>query len=142
MAKILLMEDDAMQSQLLADVLEADGHEVDVKSDARSAIAHFKAAGQFDLVVTDVFGRSPEPPGEGYELISFVRSEDAAAETTTPIISISGLALQEGDGPDGAPLPVSNVHLVKPFSIKELLDVVGKLLMGAGDIKSEVQESN
>lgn len=128
--RILLMEDDGVQAFLLSEFLQSKGHEVSVAEDAKAAIDQCSPPHEFDLIITDLLGRDEQLPGEGYELIAHVRSQDREAGSATPIVSISGLNFdRERARTVGNTIhETSDVHLTKPVSAHELLRTVEQLL--------------
>ncbi|WP_193079237.1 response regulator [Pseudooceanicola spongiae] len=135
MAKILLMEDDQDQAELLALILMREGHEVTVTCDATSAIERIGRE-HFDLVVSDLFVRQKGVlvSDGGLRLIGYVRNGARTGPEATafdvPIIAMSGvmggptdshfLKMAEGAG--------ANRRLEKPVSASHLSDVISELL--------------
>jgi CheY-like chemotaxis protein len=81
MAKILVIDDDAIVRETIAQVLEARGHRVLSAEDGRRGVAAFRAQ-QPDLVITDII----MPEQEGIETITEIRG----LAPTVKIIAISG----------------------------------------------------
>jgi PAS domain S-box-containing protein len=60
--RILVVDDEPMVAELLADMLAADGHQVELASDGQAALSRLAAA-RFDLVITDVVMPVLDGPG-------------------------------------------------------------------------------
>ena len=82
MAKILIVEDNALNIKLFCDLLAAHGHEPEAVTDSRFAL---DAARQFspDLVITDI----QLPHISGLELIRMMRSDEGLA--AVPIMAVT-----------------------------------------------------
>lgn len=123
MARILLVDDEAMLRRTLRAILEKAGHEVAEAGDGDQAIAMFSEF-KADLVITDIV----MPNKEGVETIREIRHLDARV----PIIAMSGGGNTGGDlflrlaGLLGA------THtLAKPIRQATLLEAVESSLSGA-----------
>ena len=118
-ARILLVEDDVLVTQLIIDMLRLDGHDVDTAPNGIVALQKVRRR-RYDLVLTDL--HMPELDGAGLyrELI------ERQAHPPGKIIFLTGTAgaseahhiVQEA----GLPL------LRKPFNLVELLALVRKVL--------------
>ena len=116
MATVLIIEDEAIVRQAIADVLEHTGYEVVSFSDAEPALedVDFETV---DLIITDL-----AMPTRGEEAIYTLRSSGVEV----PIIILSGMVRDRDD------IPLHSIGadrvLAKPFDIKVLLDTVRELL--------------
>ena len=87
---LLLVEDNAVNRQVLAGQLEAIGFRVDVAADAQQALALY-AAGSYGLVFTDI----QLPHVDGYELARRLRRAEAeAGAPRVPLLALTASALQ------------------------------------------------
>jgi CheY-like chemotaxis protein len=126
MARILLVDDEALLRRTLRAVLEKAGHSVAEAADGALAVEMFKAA-PFDLVLTDII----MPNREGVETIRDLREIDP----DLPIIAISGGGASGGGlflklaGQLGA-----DRTLAKPVRPAELVAVVESLLEGKASL--------
>ena len=121
-ARIVLVDDNPIVSQVIIDILSLDGYGVDTAPNGIAALEKMEGR-RYDLVLTDL--HMPEMDGAGlYE-------ELAKRQTHPPqkIIFLTGTAgtseahrLMQDTG-----LPV----LRKPFNLVELLDLVQKVLVAA-----------
>ena len=85
--RILLVEDNRLNQELVRDLLEAAGHDVQVATDGHSMRAHLAADGAPDIILLDVL----LPGGvDGVELLGELRSGRFAA---LPIIAVTAQAL-------------------------------------------------
>ena len=122
MARILLVEDNEMNRDMLSRRLERKGHSVSVAVDGRQGIDMARGGG-FDLVLMDM-----SLPGiDGWETTRLMR---AAPETrTVPIIALTAHAMA-GDR-DRALEAGCNDYDTKPVDLDRLLGKMHALLGGA-----------
>jgi DNA-binding response OmpR family regulator len=109
MARILVAEDDPLTLEGLAELLEAEGHEVEKALDGQAALEAF-ARVRPDLVCLDIM----MPRKSGYEVLKRLREADAAL----PVILISAKS-EELDKVLGLELGADD-FIVKPFGAREL----------------------
>ncbi|SHK20672.1 response regulator transcription factor [Thermocrinis minervae] len=108
--KVLLVEDDKLLGESLADYLKAEGIEVDWVSDPRRVLPILEIS-SYDVIVLDLI--MPHIPGE--KLLKEIRQKDKS----TPILILTAKGRIEDkevcfrEGADD--------YLVKPFDMKELL---------------------
>ena len=124
MAKILIVEDNALNIKLFCDLLAAHGHEPEAVTDSRNAL---DVAREFapDLVITDI----QLPHVSGLELIRMLRADEKLAEV--PIMAVtaySALGDEERIRAAGAQAYVS-----KPISVVRFAQTVAELLPAADD---------
>jgi len=117
---ILIIEDDPIMREALAEWLEAAGHAVRKAADASAGVAAVKLAAPA-LVVTDIY----MPGANGTWVIAELKRE----YPQIPIIAISGL-FNSGYGMDAdAAIALGAARaLTKPFKRDELLRAVSDLL--------------
>ena len=84
MARILIVEDNALNIKLFCDLLAAHGHEPEAVTDSRNAL---DAARQFgpDLVITDI----QLPHVSGLDLIRMIRKDEQLADV--PIMAVTAI---------------------------------------------------
>ena len=119
MAKILIVEDNALNIKLFCDLLAAHGHEPEAVTDSRTAL---DAARDFspDLVITDI----QLPHVSGLDLIRMIRRDDKLADV--PIMAVtaySAVGDEERIRAAGAQAYVS-----KPISVMRFAQTVDELL--------------
>lgn len=127
MAKILLIDDDALVRSSLKGILKIADHEVTLAAHGRAGLEAF-SRGNFDLVLTDIF----MPEMEGLEFVCRLRSTGKSA----PIIAMSsGPAIRDRKGlscgTDYLRMAKSlgaTEALRKPFCARQLLDAVDTCL--------------
>ncbi len=127
MKRILVIEDDAEQRELLNEVLTEAGYEVLEACDGKAGLDLFRQQ-PCTLVITDIF----MPEKEGLETIRELRSEFLGVK----IIAMSGggLGIRSGGNQkidvalEAAQAFGANRILNKPFKIKQLLETVGELI--------------
>ena len=119
MAKILVVEDNALNIKLFCDLLAAHGHEPEAVTDSREALATARAF-KPDLVITDI----QLPYVSGLELMEQIRGDSELA--SVPIMAVtaySGVGDDERIRAAGAQAYVS-----KPISVMRFAETVDQLL--------------
>ena len=118
-ARILLVEDDEVLSDLLARNLEVRGHEVRFAEDARSALAQLRAT-VFDLIVLDIC----LPDQTGWDVLRTALREGRVApldvlgeDQKLPVVVLSAVRVSPRRLAEFHPL----AYLPKPFPIEALL---------------------
>jgi two-component system, cell cycle response regulator DivK len=122
LAKILIVEDNALNIKLFCDLLEAHGHATMAVTDSREAL---EAAQSFapDLVITDI----QLPHVSGLELIRMLRADERLAEV--PIMVVTAYATS-GDE-DRARDIGAQAYVAKPISVARFVQTVDELLESA-----------
>jgi two-component system, cell cycle response regulator DivK len=130
LAKILIVEDNALNIKLFCDLLAAHGHEPEAVTDSRFAL---DAARQFspDLVITDI----QLPHISGLELIRMMRSDEGLA--AVPIMAVTAYSAQ-GDE-ERIRAAGAQAYVSKPISVVRFAETVDQLLKNGSD-KAEVAE--
>ena len=119
MAKILIVEDNALNIKLFCDLLAAHGHDAQAVTDSRIALDSAREFGP-DLVITDI----QLPHLSGLELIRLLR--DDRQLKTVPIMAVTAYAAsgdEERIREAGAQAYVS-----KPISVAKFVAQVDELL--------------
>ena len=119
MARILIVEDNALNIKLFCDLLAAHGHEPQAVTDSRLAL---DAARDFipDLVITDI----QLPHVSGMELIRLLRSDDKLGQV--PIMAVTAYAAA-GDE-DRIRAAGAQSYVSKPISVARFVAEVDSLL--------------
>ncbi|HEU5363386.1 MAG TPA: HD domain-containing phosphohydrolase [Gaiellaceae bacterium] len=129
MSRILVIDDEPVVRMLVAEILEAAGHDVVVAESAEQALAIFEAE-ELELVVSDVV----MPGLSGLELLGTVRAQRASL----PVILITGAGTYETLS---QALTRGAAGLVtKPFSHAELQSAVAEALERASRSREELRE--
>jgi DNA-binding NtrC family response regulator len=123
MARIIVIDDEPGMRRTTRRALQRAGHTVAVYANGAAAI---DALGNepADLLITDIF----MPEMEGLETIGKAR----ALNPKMPIIAMSGVSFEGGDYLRIAEKFGAVASLRKPFRLEELVDMVERLLAGAG----------
>ncbi len=131
MAKILIVEDNALNIKLFCDLLAAHGHEPQAVTDSRFAL---DAARDFrpDLVITDI----QLPHVSGLELIRLLRADHELREV--PIMAVTAYAAQ-GDE-ERIRAAGAQSYVSKPISVVKFAATVDELLAGEGAPGEKVLE--
>ena len=130
MAKILIVEDNALNIKLFCDLLAAHGHQPEAVTDSRFAL---DAARQFspDLVITDI----QLPHISGLELIRMMRSDEKLA--AVPIMAVTAYSAQgDEERIRGAG---AQAYVSKPISVVRFAETVEQLLVHGHD-KAKIDE--
>ena len=128
MAKILIVEDNALNIKLFCDLLAAHGHEPEAVTDSRNAL---DAARTFapDLVITDI----QLPHVSGLDLIRMIRGDDQLAEV--PIMAVTAYSAQgDEERIRGAG---AQAYVSKPISVARFAQTVDELLHPRADEELE-----
>ena len=113
---LLIVEDNRDAAQMLAEVLESEGHQVHLARDARTALALARRLAP-DVVLCDI----GLPDMDGYTLAHALRKDPALAHTR--LIALSGYAQDQDRA--RAEQAGFDAHLVKPADLDELDRVLG-----------------
>ena len=130
--RVLIAEDEALVAMSLQDLLEADGHEVELAFDGVAALAAARRLGTaLDVLVTDL--NMPHLGGEA--LIRNLRAE----QPDLPVVVVTGspprggaTELREGSGGRG---PLVLLH--KPVDYRALLTAVREVAQTAPQLAAE-----
>ena len=119
LAKILIVEDNALNIKLFCDLLEAHGHQPEAVTDSRNAL---DVAREFspDLVITDI----QLPHISGLALIRLLRADDQLAEV--PIMAVTAYAAR-GDE-ERIRAAGAQAYVSKPISVVKFAETVAQLL--------------
>jgi CheY-like chemotaxis protein len=112
--RILLVEDDADSSFVMARLLTSVGHEVTRAGDCASAITAATAA-EFDLLLCDL----GLPDGNGLDVMAKLRHTDVRGIALTGYGSERDIAASHAAGFDA--------HLTKPVTLEKIVDAMEKL---------------
>jgi two-component system cell cycle response regulator DivK len=129
LAKILIVEDNALNIKLFCDLLAAHGHEPQAVTDSRQAL---DAAREFtpDLVITDI----QLPHVSGLDLIRLIRADEQLKEV--PIMAVTAYAsLGDEERIRGAG---AESYVTKPISVARFVQEVDSLLGRKQPAEAEV----
>ena len=119
MAKILIVEDNALNIKLFCDLLAAHGHEPQAVTDSRLAIDAARNFGP-QLVITDI----QLPHVSGLELIKMIRADENLSEV--PIMAVTAYSAQ-GDE-ERIRAAGAQSYVSKPISVVKFVAAVEELL--------------
>jgi len=122
LAKILIVEDNALNIKLFCDLLAAHGHNPEAVTDSREALG---AAREFrpDLVITDI----QLPHVSGLDLIRLIRKDEELAGV--PIMAVTAYSAQ-GDE-ERIRAAGAQAYVAKPISVMKFAQTVEDLLIAA-----------
>lgn len=119
MAKILIVEDNALNIKLFCDLLAAHGHQPEAVTDSRNAL---DAAREFDpdLVITDI----QLPHVSGLDLIRMIRKDEQLGQV--PIMAVTAYSAR-GDE-ERIRAAGAQAYVSKPISVVKFAQTVDELL--------------
>ncbi len=122
--KILLVEDNELNREIAATILEEKGFVVDVAGDGTVAVEKMETepAGRYDLILMDI----QMPRMDGYEATRRIRSLGDKAKAEIPIYAMTANAFEE-DRQKALDAGL-NGHIVKPIDIANLMEVLKEAL--------------
>jgi two-component system cell cycle response regulator DivK len=128
LARILIVEDNALNVKLFCDLLAAHGHEPQAVTDSRQAL---EAAHDFspDLVITDI----QLPHVTGFDLIRMMRADDRLSDV--PIMAVTAYAAR-GDE-ERIRAAGAQAYVSKPISVMRFAETVDQLLHSANGANPE-----
>ena len=135
MAKILIVEDNALNIKLFCDLLAAHGHEPEAVTDSRNALDKARSF-EPDLVITDI----QLPHVSGLDLIRLIRKDEHLAEV--PIMAVTAYSAQ-GDE-DRIRAAGAQAYVSKPISVMKFAQTVDDLLKPteANDVVDAADQSS
>jgi DNA-binding response OmpR family regulator len=119
MAKILIVDDDFLITELMYSLVTMDKHEAIVVNDSTAAMES-AISNQPDLITLDLM----MPHLSGYDLCQLLRAEPQFAKT--PIIIIS--AKEDTQSRERAFAVGATEYITKPFDIDHFLNTIQKLI--------------
>ena len=126
--RILLVEDNELNQEIAAAILQNAGFLVDIASDGAEAvdIMRSESAKRYDLILMDI----QMPRMNGYESTRQIRSLPDAEIAKIPIIAMTANAFDEDK--KLAEEAGMNGHIAKPIDVKKLFGVLEEILGGRG----------
>lgn len=128
MARILIVEDNALNIKLFCDLLAAHGHEPEAVTDSRNALEAARAFSP-DLVITDI----QLPHVSGLELIRLIRDDEKLADV--PIMAVTAYSAR-GDE-ERIRSAGAQAYVSKPISVARFVQEVDALLAGDQEVVPE-----
>lgn len=125
MARILVVEDNALNIKLFCDLLAAHGHEPSAVTDSREALDRARAFHP-QLIITDI----QLPHVTGMELIRWFRDDQALKDV--PIMAVTAYA-GAGDE-DRVRAAGVQAYVSKPISVARFIEEVSALLTENGAV--------
>ncbi len=118
--KVLLAEDNELNSEIALFMLEQEGVSVDVARNGQEALECFKKSpdGTYDVVLMDVM----MPVMDGYEAARAIRLLDRPDAKTVPIIAVTANAF--ADDKDQSAKAGMNGHVSKPLDAQALMAAI------------------
>ena len=118
-ARILLVDDDPLITELVVDMLGMEGHEVDTAPDGIEALRRLESQ-RYDLIITDL--HMPKLDGSGFY-------RQLTERRTHPLRKIIFLTGTTGTSTEHRLIQESGVPiLLKPFNVVDLIELVRRML--------------
>ena len=118
MHKILLVDDEVVGLEILKDLLESSGYEVEAATSGAEALEKFSEG--FDLVVLDIM----LPQMDGYEIVRRIRAHPVAGGV--PVVMLTALKGEE-DRKKAAEAG-ANDYITKPVDMDDFEERIARLL--------------
>lgn len=120
----LVAEDNAINAEILSELLKLEGARSVIKTDGRKAVRAFQESepGTYDAVLMDI----QMPEMNGYEAVRAIRSMARADAKTIPVLAMTANAFAEDV--QSALEAGMNGHVAKPINIKVLRETLQKVL--------------
>jgi two-component system cell cycle response regulator DivK len=128
LARILIVEDNALNIKLFCDLLAAHGHEPEAVTDSRNALDAARAFSP-DLVITDI----QLPHVSGLDLIRMIRKDEQLSQI--PIMAVTAYSAT-GDE-ERIRAAGANAYVSKPISVVRFAETVDQLLRDGSDQKAD-----
>ena len=119
MARILVVEDNALNIKLFCDLLNAHGHETEPVTDSREALDAARAF-KPDLVITDI----QLPHVTGLDLIRLIREDKTLKDV--PIMAVTAYAAAADE--ERIRAAGAQAYVSKPISVAKFVAQVNELL--------------
>ena len=122
--RILLAEDNELNSMIAVSILEGVGFAVDIAVNGEEAVDMMKErnAGYYDVILMDI----QMPVMDGYEAAGLIRKLDDEEKANIPIIAVTANVFEE-DRKEALQAGM-NGHLAKPYDIPEMLKLLKETL--------------
>jgi len=124
LARILIVEDNALNIKLFCDLLAAHGHEPEAVTDSRNALDAARAFDP-DLVITDI----QLPHVSGLDLIRLIRKDEELAKV--PIMAVTAYSAR-GDE-ERIRAAGAQAYVSKPISVMKFAQTVDELLQDGAE---------
>jgi two-component system chemotaxis sensor kinase CheA len=119
--KVLVVDDQFTVRELQRSILRASGYRVEVACDGREALDVLRAAGDFDIVVTDL----QMPELDGLELLAAIRADPDRSSLPVVVVTSRG---SEEDRKRGAEAGADAYIVKDEFDQQALLETVKRLV--------------
>jgi CheY-like chemotaxis protein len=119
--RILVVEDDAVMSDIFSIMLQRAGFEVEGADDGVMGVEMWEK-GDYDLVLMDV----QMPRMDGFEATAAIRKKERAGGGHTPIIAVTAYALEKDEQECLA--AGMDAYFTKPIDFKKCLEVIHAMI--------------
>ena len=131
-SKILLVEDNSTNQEIIVGLLENSGIEVDIANNGKEGVKLFEDNPEkYELILMDI----QMPFMDGYEATSIIRARDKEI----PIIALTANAMKEDE--EKTKKIGMNEHLNKPIDVEKLYETLFKYISTKGDIITGIRGS-
>ncbi len=121
--KVLAAEDNAINAEILLELLDIEGVTCDVAENGKLALEKFEASepGQYDIIFMDI----QMPVMNGYEAARAIRASSHRCAKTIPIIAMTANAFDEDV--KAAIDAGMNAHIAKPLDMSKLKSMIAAM---------------
>ncbi len=122
--KILVVEDNALNREIVCDILEEEGFAITQAQNGKDAVDLIEKSGNnsFDIVLMDV----QMPVMDGYTATQKIRALEDVRKNSIPIIAMTANAFEE-DRRQAISVGM-NEHITKPIDVEKLLSTINRFL--------------
>lgn len=117
--KILAVDDDIVNLQILINYLTASGFKINVESDSKKVMDHIKRE-KYDLILLDIM----MPDISGYEICEMVRKEYSLYDMPIFLLSAKNQEIDKNKGFEKG----ANDYITKPFDKSELINRINTVM--------------
>ena len=122
--KVLVVEDNSLNREILRELLESEGFQVESAVHGRQAVDMVGASqpGEYGLILMDI----QMPVMDGCQAARSIRALPDPAHSALPIIAVSANASEEDKKQSGE--SGMNAHLAKPVDLEQLLKTIQRVM--------------
>lgn len=122
--RVLLVEDNELNREIAAELLQMNGFQVDEAADGQQAVDRIRASapGKYDCILMDI----QMPVMDGYQATAAIRSLQREDVESLPIFALTANAFTSDLGK--AHNAGMNDHIAKPIEMEHLMEVLGRWL--------------
>lgn len=121
MAKIIVADDSVDVATMIAEMIEREGHDVDIVYDGRQLIEKIENGNSYDVIVTDLL----MPDVDGFGVLSHLRNQKI--DVPVFVLSGGGVTLNSDDALRAVENMATGV-MKKPIKCADLIEKINSVL--------------